>query len=384
MRILSQLLRNLKSSSEKSKVLKVVDAWKSEQSILPSYKLNKQTLLIIRLDDIGDYLLFRNFLEAYNQSPVWKSWQKTLLGNIVWKSLFELWNKNAVDNTIWLDKKKYLHDDVYRFGIWKQLREQGFEAVVCPSRTRPLLLDDMCTQSTGAGNTYGSKNTLPHSSWNTVSDNLFKNLFRSNDNFCHEFEFNKQFANWCCNLKRNDSRPLIPNNSEFEKKESVVCFIGASAKSKRWPDNNWIPLINQLQSQFNYKVLIAGGADEIGAAAEICSRTSAINITGKKTLPEMVHVITESKAVISNDTMAAHMAVACQTPVVILANGNNYYRFTDYTSLNIDNVSTVYPQRFLNWKAHASQKAPYTNVVSSDIEGISPDTVIAQVKRLIS
>lgn len=384
MRIISRFIRHLKSLKERSRILDKAKEWSSEQSKLPAYKLQPQTLLIIRLDDIGDYLLFQNFIDAYNQSNQWKGWKKFFLGNIVWKPLFERWNNKAVDDVIWVDKRKYLSDDGYRFEIWRSLREHGFDVVICPSRTRPLLLDDMCAHATGSLNTIGNSNTLIHSSWNVYSDKLYKNILRVSDPFCHEFEFNRQFANWCCKLQLSNRKPSVLLNDSIERKNTIICFIGASNKSKRWPNGNWKQLIDQLQKQFNFQVFIAGGKDEVGAATEICNDTSAINIAGKKSLVEMVEVVSESKMVISNDTMAAHLAVCCQTPLVIIANGNNYYRFTDYNFLNSINVNTVYPFRFLNWRiSHSHQKKPYNNVVSADMAGIHPDRVMAEIKKVM-
>ena len=48
---------------------------------------NSNTLLIIRLDAIGDYLLFRNFLSVIRASRKYKDYEITLCGNIVWKDL---------------------------------------------------------------------------------------------------------------------------------------------------------------------------------------------------------------------------------------------------------------------------------------------------------
>jgi hypothetical protein len=80
----------------------------------------------------------------YKNSSRWTDHKITLLGNDSWKDLFTLLDKDAVDDTMWVSKNRYLEHAGYRLEIWRRLREKGFQTVITPSRTRPLLLDDLC------------------------------------------------------------------------------------------------------------------------------------------------------------------------------------------------------------------------------------------------
>ncbi len=166
-------------------------------------------VLIIRLDDIGDYLLFRNHFAVYKNSPRWAGHEVVLLGNGAWADLFAALDRDKADRVIWVDKGKYLQEAEYRMELWTRLRQEGFETVICPSRTRPLLLDDLCVLATGAGHRLASVNTFPDAAWNRVSDSLYTELFRGGDPLGHEFYFNGVFAQWCCGAHFEGRRPEI-------------------------------------------------------------------------------------------------------------------------------------------------------------------------------
>ena len=68
-------------------------------------KSTNKTLLIIKLDAIGDYVLFRNFLEEIRTSSTYKDYKITFLGNSVVKDLSETLDKAFVDEFIWIKKR---------------------------------------------------------------------------------------------------------------------------------------------------------------------------------------------------------------------------------------------------------------------------------------
>src|ERR1700730_5016622 len=140
----SVLLRKIRSAKECRRIFRKWMLWKETLGQLPGPARSKRKkLLIIRPDDIGDYLLFRNQLGMYKQSPRWRDHSITLLGNAAWKDLFAMLDRETVDETIWVSKHEYLESAAYRLGLWTRLREKGFEIVIAPSRTRPLLIDDL-------------------------------------------------------------------------------------------------------------------------------------------------------------------------------------------------------------------------------------------------
>lgn len=381
-RFFSILIRKIKSNKKEIKLLQQFNAWKAQREDLQPY-ISSLKLLIIRLDDIGDYIVFRNFLDAYKISEKWKKYKITLLGNIAWKDLFDGFDKDKVDDTIWIDKKQYLNDEEYRKNTWMLLHNESFEVVICPSRTRPLLLDDLCALAAGVAKKIASANTFIYAGWNKVSDSLYSELFFLKNEYIHEFTFNKLFTEWCCDIKLKTDAPRFEGITKKSDSDYLVFFIGAASKSRRWTVKGWTKLIKLVYKNYQYKIIITGGNADNKNADKISSQLNVVNITGKTSLTEMVNLIAGAKAVVSNNTMAAHIAVACNTPLIIVASGDNYFRFTEYESLNVANVFTVYPKVFKNKLKKYSSDLIHYDAVSADIATISTKTVFEALKKFL-
>ena len=382
LRSISLAVRRIQSYKKEKKFLKTFEEWKLE---IPDKHFNflSKKLLLVRLDDIGDYVVFRNFLDAYKTSEKWKQYEITLLGNIAWKDLFESFDKDKVDKVIWIDKKNYFENTVYRKNLWKQLNEQAFETVICPSRTRPLLIDDLCSLATLANKRISSKNTFRYSQWNKVSDALYEEQFQLTEECVHEFIFNKLFTEWCCNMHLKYVRRLLENTASITNNEYLFFFIGANSGSRRWPVVRWIELINLVSKEYNSKIFISGGKEDFDRAKEIVeSVANAESIAGLYSLHETINTIANAKIVISNNTMAAHVAVACAKPVVIITSGDNYFRFTDYGFLKDENVITLHPKIFSKYLKKYSFSLNHYEAVTSDIGTITAKEVFNAFKRL--
>lgn len=382
-RSLSLGIRFLQSHKNARLLLKTFIKWQVDLKNLPPYKNKEKKLLIIRLDDIGDYLLFRNSLEAYKSSSRWKDYDITLLGNIIWKDLFEELDSSTVDKTIWIDKTLYLKVKSSRKSLCERLREEGFEYVICPSRTRPLLVDDLCVIATGALKKIGIKNTSIHTNWNKISDDLYTELYFDNAGIMmHEFYYNQEFTNWCCGTHLAHYHPYINNVSVNSLKDKyIVCFIGSSTPSKRWPAENWIQLIRLCNQTSMPPIIIIGGKADIEMANFIQKETNTPNTAGKTSLIKTLYQVANAAVVITNDTMAAHAAASFSKPTIIIANGNNHYQFTDY---NQPDMYTIYPDIFLSKLQKKNNILLNYTAVTKDIASIEAMTVFNKLKTIIA
>lgn len=395
-RHLSLLLRRRHSLQERAHTLRAFEDWHEAQQRLGAPNPRRGTLLVIRLDDIGDYLLFRNQLAMYKRSARWRSHSITLLGNASWRELFAAFDADSVDDTIWVQKGEYLTSAPYRWQIWKQLREGGFETVIAPSRTRPLLLDDLCRLAAAPSHCIGCVNTYVHAAWNERSDALYDELFTPPDTWLHEFHFNGQFAAWLGGIRYAGVRPLIgpvpsveppgaPAEPGAKPGSDLICFIGANTRSRRWPASRWIEFIALYRRLHGGRVVLAGnGRVEQELAARIQQHSGAASIVGAVSLLELIRRIRAARAVVSNDTMAVHLSVSCGRPTVIVANGVNHQRFTDYDTAGISGVATLYPRVFTR-RRDRSPRVPYhyADALTSDIASITAAQVLAGLDAVL-
>lgn len=386
LRQVSLIGRKADSAKDRRRVMRTFAEWITVQRELSAVRRRDRTLLLIRLDEIGDYLLFRNQLEAYKASARWKSYRITLLGNECWRDLFTALDQPTVDDTIWVNKDRYLENAPYRMAIWKQLRAGGFETVVAPSCMRPLLLDDLCMLAAAPLHSFASVNINVHECWNRLSDSLYSSLFKPSRSLMHEFNFNAEFSTWVNANRYPGNRPCIEMRPAALGQDGyTICFVGASIRSKRWPAKRWLEFIALHRRHFSGRIVLAAGSStaELKMAHEIQQRTGAESVAGKLTLGELLHWIAEAQAVVTNDTMAAHMSVSLNRPTVIIANGTNYMRFSEYSHAGITQVVAVYSELFNRRRKRLGNRPyAYHETVTGDIVAIRAAAVIEALKNL--
>jgi len=114
---------------------------------------------------------------------------------------------------------------------------------------------------------------------------------------------------------------------------------------------------------------------------QIQQRTGVESVAGKLSLGEVLQWVAGSQAVITNDTMAAHMGVSLNKPTVIIANGLNYMRFSEYSHAGITQVVAVYSELFNRRRKRLGDRPyPYHEAVTGDIVAIRAATVIEALK----
>lgn len=387
LRQVSLIGRRADSAKDCRRVMRIFDEWLTVLRELPPVRRRHGTLLLIRLDDIGDYLLFRNQLEAYKRSACWKSHRITLLGNESWRGFFTALDQPTVDESIWVNKDRYLENAPYRMAIWKQLRAGGFETVVAPSCVRPLLLDDFCMLAAAPLHSLGTVNANVHECWNRRSDSLYTSLFKPSRSLMHEFDFNAEFSTWVSGTRYPGNRPCIEiRPAALGQGAYTICFVGASIRSKRWPANRWLEFIALHRRHFPGRIVLAAGGSsaELKMVNQIQQRTGAESIAGKLAASDLLHWIAGAQAVVSNDTMAAHIGVSLNRPTVIIANGLNYMRFSEYSHAGITQVVAVYSELFNRRRKRLGDRPhAYHETVTGDIVSIRAGRVIEALRQVL-
>ncbi len=97
---------------------------------LKKQNVNPGSLLFLRFDSIGDYLLFRNFLAIIREEEKYKNCKITLCGNIIWKELAETLDSDVIDEFIWMDRKKFLKSISYKFSFLKRFIQKGLKRLL--------------------------------------------------------------------------------------------------------------------------------------------------------------------------------------------------------------------------------------------------------------
>ncbi|SHM56371.1 lipopolysaccharide heptosyltransferase II [Halanaerobium congolense] len=95
--------------------------------------------------------------------------------------------------------------------------------------------------------------------------------------------------------------------------EFIVLNTGGSWKTKRWPEEYFAEIADQLAKK-NYMILFVGGPSDTERVNYICNKIDnqnmIYNLSGKTSLLELAAVLQRAKLMVSGDTGPVHVAAA--------------------------------------------------------------------------
>lgn len=353
---------------------------------IPTIFHDKQRVIIVRIDSIGDYILFRNFLHQLASSEQYKGKKLCLIGNKAWKDLAEKYDSGIIDTFIWYSTDVYKRK--YRF--LKSVRQLKAAEIINPTHSRTIIDDDIVRYS-GAKlktGTHGDSIRM-HPDKKKLQDKIYHRLFPALP--ISEFEFLRNryfFANF---LNRKDlvHKPSIDHTDKKVVTNNIIIFPGAQIDFRKWPADHFAALINSLQKKYNCSFIICGGPSDKELAQKIMKAVTdtenVINVAGNTSLPELIDYISNAALLVSNETSAVHIAAAVNTPVVCVSNGNHFGRFNPYPASVSDLVYTVYPDdSFYDPQNYLAYNEQFKLQSDLDIRQISVERVEMMTEQLIN
>lgn len=319
-------------------------------SIVAKNNIKNNHWLVVKLDDIGDFLLFVNAFNSFVVAAP-QALSFTVLINEVCESLAGKLIVKGNINFITVNKHQWFSNAQYRLQMAKTIANAGFEKVLFPSLTRMPLLEGLIQQLFEPTQISAFKRDAEPGESNTLIAKLndVQQLFESTPQL-HELDLNQTFfsmvlqqdlplKNW---LQEVNLLPYTTLNQTYY----VLC-TGGNQKSKRYPPKLYAKLVQYIAKRKPEITVVAVGSnqDEAQAAIALQGVNNAINLCGKTSLLEVLAICKHAQFFIGNDTAAAHMAALQHVKTLVLANGNRFGRFFPYPS-GYD-VKVVYPKAFL-------------------------------------
>ncbi len=332
----------------------------------------KNTLLLLRIDSIGDYILFRNFIQELKSSEKYKNYTITLCGNSWWKELAETLDAGVIDRFIWVDYNN-MSDNKYRFTVYKKIFFSRFETVIHPTYSRDIHADNIVNHS-GAQHKIGYDGDTVNLSREIKEHNnqFYTKLITTTHPYRFEFYRNKDFFESLFKENITLKKPKIEPKQEAD--NYILFFPGAKDSFRRWNTKHFAELATRLSIIYpSFKIRICGSSGDSTLAAEIISNTtvSIEDLTGKYSLVELLDVICASKLIVANDSGPFHLCVALNRTVVCISNGNNYGRFTPYPEEMKTNSIVLYPSEILSYSEEDRLRKFHKMVKDVDINDIT-------------
>lgn len=348
-------------------------------------------LLLVRLDAIGDYSLFHNFIAGVKQSDAYGDHRLTLLGNAVWKDLALALDQKGVDTFIWFDKRRFNLDMAYRFHFLKSLGSVAYDVVISPMQSREFFVDTIVSlvhadQKIGC---VGDRANVPQR-LRRIGDRFYTRLIPSDPKKRFEYDRNQAFFEVLLGEPAGTARPrmAIPNGPIPIKlpERYTILFIGASAAWRKWRGDYFAALAEFLQHEYDDAIVLCGAASDADDAAwfKQCFRGECIDLVGKTTLVELLHVIKNAAFMVTNETSAPHFAAALGSPpMLVLSNGNHFGRFTPYPEQMAPHYHALYPPKIESKRSEYEQLCrDYGGGSDLDINGIAVSEAIRRVHTI--
>lgn len=359
--------------------------------IFSKKEITPNSILLIRLDAIGDYALFRNFIEPLRKNKKYKEYKITLLGNSAWKDLALELDSDFIDKFIWLDRDRFNKNMLYRYEKLQEIASIGYEIIINPTYSRDFFVSDNIVKVVNANEKIGSMGDLSNMKiWQkAISDKYYTKLLDAKDEIMFEFYRNREFFENLLQAKLNIKKPLIglkerKLNFILPKKYAVV-FIGSSAKHRKWSAKSFAETAIFIKENYGYEIVLCGGLGDVGDVFEFhdsCNKPY-VDLVGKTGLVELLHVLKNSALLISNETSAVHLAAALGgINIFVVSNANHYKRFTPYPKEMLKNYCAVFPA-MLNFSDEKERTALYGRGSTLDINEISIDSVENRIKEVL-
>lgn len=359
---------------------------------LKKNEIRPATLLVIRYDSIGDYILFRKFIRVLREDEKYKGYKITLCGNIAWKELAVSLDSDVVDEFIWMERNKFLNNLSYKISFLQMIRSKGFETVINSTYTREILFGDQVVKFSGAPVRIGSAGSPDKSGRTRIfSDRFYTRLVPAAGDNLFEFYRNMEFFE---NLLGRKTAVL---NSQIEKsklknydglpEKYCVLFPGANNPKRRWSTGNFAKICEYLMNEYNLPVVIPLSGKEKFLVDEISGQVNPdmlIDLSGKASLTELADIIARSELLVSNDTSAVHFAAAVNKKFLCITSGLYLGRFLPYPADLCPGGKYLYPPE-LEGKAgtEAMDRDRFRYSSELDINSITVQRVKEEIKVLL-
>ncbi|GAA7253072.1 glycosyltransferase family 9 protein [Helicobacter pylori] len=385
--------------------------------------IRKKTLCFIRLDIIGDYILYRNFLPLFKK--YFEDYEITFIGNTVIKDITTHCDSQYIDKFIFLDNaywEKYLRIGVNgshlsklkellfflpkfmrkRYEDVSHLRKESYEICINSSMFYFSTKEDAIIKCLIAENKVGVFCTHPIDSsfhrihlrkQTEIRKNFYTHLFYpkevpqflydSNQDFFQSFF--KHFKGVDIGFVELELK--LPIAFEYEKFKNIlkppygVLNLGASDDFRVYKRfDEMIYFLNP-----NYQLILCGNSkkDEKLADSILKRHKNAISLVNQTDLVEYLHLLKNASFAMGNESSIVHLSACLKIPhAFIVSSSRAFPFFHPYPKEIGPNIHMIYPRDFQkiisrssNWmfKAMTMPHPP--------VDFVNPQDIISAIKR---
>lgn len=301
-------------------------------------KPNAQRVLLVRLDNIGDFVVWLDAARALTEHFRSRGQSVSLLASGSWAELAA--DLGLFDEVIALDQHNFKRKLRYRLGLLSSIRAAGFGVVVQPTLNRVPEMGDAVVRMSGATERIGV--ALPQERQLVAGTALYTKLIQMPAEGMGELQANAYVVSELTGADYQatvgDLRAVVDAEclgelaTTLPARPYVVLFPGASAPGRQWPEQHFAELARRCAEDVGLPVVICGGPGDvkIAEAAASTAGPSVVSVAGRTSLKQLTTVIARAHLLVSNETSAVHIAAAVGVPSVCIVGGGHFGRFVPY------------------------------------------------------
>lgn len=365
---------------------------------VPRNKEKQKKILIIKLEGLGDFIVFIPSLLKYKE--IYPHHKITLLvDNSINHQIAKRYHPELIDELILLDAKKFSKNIFYRFSVSKQLYALNFDITINPLYYRRKISDFLVTiaksreRITFAGYEIEHNDTLPtpneYTRFISVPSTITNEFYR-HKYFIQELA-NKKYENYSLHFPLQDedltNAKKILKEYSIEENKYVVIFPGAGRSVSKWEPEKFAAVANFLIEN-TYKVIICGSSMEKEIAEKIIhnvksnNKANIINLISKTNVFTTAAIIKLAKFYVGNDSGPTHTAESIKQTIICplgLGHFREFYPSED-TPKNI--IVAAKNMNCLN-DLYACAKDLPPGRAAPCVSNITVEQILDEVKKLI-
>jgi ADP-heptose:LPS heptosyltransferase len=123
---------------------------------------------------------------------------------------------------------------------------------------------------------------------------------------------------WLTEDDRAFARKIFAAHGVGDREPLIALSPGSGAKTRCWPIERWVELGRRLNREFDSRLVVVGskGEKELGTFVENALGSTVINLVGCATLRQTSAILERCSLTVSNDSGPMHLAAAAGSPAV--------------------------------------------------------------------
>jgi len=347
------------------------------------------SFLIMRPDNIGDYIHFRNFLPFVRESPKYRNMETILLGNQSFRELAEYLDGAYIGTFIWLDTKQYRNRSFRGFWYtlklnWRLLKTR-YACVFYSPFSRYHYFDTLVEKMRAEEKIACSGDNVNKANQPDITKRVYTHIIPTDPKpGVFEFERHKEIFGKLLCQKIELEYPVLEKLPEYADRNLPSVYVAvckeAFGEHKQWPDGYFEQVIFYILNSKKLPVVLLGRDGSAGITEK-----NVIDLRGKTNLSETAGVLSKAICFIGNDSGLLHVSAAAGVKrLIALCFGVLYGRFAPYPIMEGRDYRFIFPPE-ISRNQHRPDylREHYASGRYEDIKLIMPEQVIGVLDELL-